>query len=61
MLRIKETNPTYGADYELENGDILYAMDWNGERYEISNGTYWTPVYQEVDEDEFEIIGFEKH
>lgn len=62
MLKIKRTNPQCGADYELENGDLLYTIDWNGERYEISDGTYWRPVYAEEENGNggFDIVGFKK-
>lgn len=72
MLKIKNENVNwvgYLADYELENGILLFDSDWNGEIYregfdpktKKNNGRYYRPVYKEVDEDEFEIIGFEEN
>lgn len=55
-----------GVDYTLENGTKLYLMDWNGEIYTngFNNGSHtylgYRPVYKEISEDEFEIIGFEE-
>lgn len=72
MLKIKNENVKwvgYQADYELENGILLFDTDWNGEIYtegfdpktEKSNGRRYSPVYKEVDEEQFEIIGFEEN
>lgn len=43
----------------LDNGIILIEIEWNGERYSGEYGEY-RPVYQQVGEDDFEIIGYEK-
>lgn len=75
MLHIKEIRP-YPADYELENGDILYESDWNGTYYyNKQTGETWTPIYryqaeginiEELDKNSrewlkaVEVIGFNK-
>lgn len=66
MKKIKETNCKYKVDYVLEDGTELYEADWNGEIYsngwkngKDTNRTY-EPVYEQVEEDEYEIIGFEE-
>lgn len=41
----------------LENGEILLQNEWNGEAYHTENARYF-PVYNQVDEDEYEIIGY---
>lgn len=41
----------------LENGEILLQSEWNGECYNTGNTSYY-PVYNQVDEDDFEIIGY---
>ena len=72
MLKIKNENITrvgYLVDYELENGILLYDTDWNGEIYtegfdpvtEKNNSRSYKPVYKEIEEDQFEIIGFEEN
>lgn len=52
---------TYGLDMYmpvfLENGIICIDKEWNGERYIINNMEI-IPVYEEVGEDDFEIIGY---
>ena len=52
---------TYGLeDYLpvfLENGAILIETEWNGERY-LSDGKEYRPLYNEVEKDNTEIIGF---
>ena len=76
MLFIKEINPCRCADYELENGDVLYKSDWNGICYHDSKTKEtWTPIYRfqaeginldELEENSekrakaVEIIGFNK-
>lgn len=71
MLRIAEKDVVhlgYLVDYKLENGVLLYDMDWNGERYNEgfdprlvrNTGMAYLPIYVEVAEDEFEIVGFEE-
>lgn len=32
---------------------------WNGESYKINSSYNLYPIYQEIDEDNFEIIGYE--
>jgi hypothetical protein len=76
MLKIKERNVKnsigHEVDYILENGVELYSIDWNGEIYsqgylrkdkfqlgENLNYSY-RPVYKEIGEDEFELLGFEE-
>lgn len=61
MLQIKRRNVVHVGhmfDFELENGELLHGSECNGEYYETENGIY-DPVYKMIDEDEFEIIGFE--
>lgn len=41
----------------LENGAILLQSEWNGEHY-FSDGKEYAPLYNEVEEDDSEIIGF---
>ena len=41
----------------LENGEILLQNEWNGEAYHTENARYF-PVYNQVDEDDYEIIGY---
>lgn len=67
----KNSNIEYIVDYE---GKKLYLFlnDWNGEyytdSYEFDNdefiykktGLCFRPIYVEVNEDEFELLGFEK-
>ena len=66
MLRIKNEDVKIAGhyfDYELEDGTLLHSSEWNGEDYTLKiNGVeaVYKPVYKEVDEDEYEIIGFEK-
>lgn len=64
--RFPETS-IYGMDAHmavyLENGIICTEKDWNGERYTIKrNGKEleFRPVYKEIYEDDFEIIGYEE-
>lgn len=58
---------TYGIDWTetfLENGVILLDSDWNGEEYcsLCPDGVkrWYRPVYEELGDDEFEIIGYEE-
>lgn len=58
---------TYGINWTqvfLENGVILLDSEWNGEEYIVrgldGSEKVYTPVYSEVDEDEFEIVGYEE-
>lgn len=47
------------VDAFLENGDILWETDWNGEIYSNEEiGKKYRPVYKQIDE--FEIIGYEE-
>ena len=32
---------------------------WNGEYYEIDSNNRLLPMYKQIDEDEFEIVGYE--
>ena len=49
------------VDAFLENGDILWRKDWNGEIYgNPVTGKEYRPVYEQVGEDDFEIIGYEE-
>ena len=31
---------------------------WNGEKYILGNGKSYRPVYRQLDEDDYEIIGY---
>ena len=42
----------------LENGEILIEKEWNGEKYILGNGKSYRPVYRQLDEDDYEIIGY---
>ncbi len=42
----------------LENGEILIEREWNGEKYILENGRSYRPVYRQLDEDDYEIIGY---
>ena len=41
----------------LENGEVLIQKEWNGECYNTGSKNYY-PVYNQCDEDDFEIIGY---
>lgn len=41
----------------LENGEILLQNEWNGEAYHAENARYF-PVYNQIDDDDYEIIGY---
>lgn len=43
----------------LDDGTILFMFDWNGEKY-IADGYDYIPEYKQIDEDEFEIVGYRK-
>lgn len=58
MLKFEKYAPL-GFDYQLEDGELLHYTEWNGEYYETENGIY-RPFYKQIDDDEWEIIGFEK-
>ena len=71
MIKIKEKNVKWvssTADYELENGVLLFSKDWNGEIYgngfdkenKIETNKEYKPIYKEIAKEEFEIIGFEE-
>ena len=53
---------TYGLEDPLnvflENGEILIEREWNGEKYILENGRSYRPVYRQLDEDDYEIIGY---
>ena len=52
---------TYGLEHNLpvllENGAILIDTEWNGECY-LSDGKEYRPLYNEVEDDDTEIIGY---
>lgn len=50
------TNLERLADWLFQHGDC----GWNGGEYDV-DGYYLRPVYKEVDEDEWEIVGYELH
>lgn len=71
MFKIIETKLSNGLDYVIKNKNLiifLYNMDWNGEIY--AKGYYhdgverkdysYKPVYKQLSEDEFELIGFKE-
>lgn len=58
MLKFEKYAPE-GFDYKLEDGELLHFTEWNGEYYETESGIY-RPIYKQIDDDEWEIIGFEK-
>ena len=37
---------------------ILIEREWNGEKYILGNGKSYRPVYRQLDEDDYEIIGY---
>lgn len=56
---------TYGthwcSEVFLEDGTILWHQDWNGEEYnDTDTGKRHRPVYEEVEDGNFEIIGYEE-
>lgn len=56
---------TYGthwcSEVFLEDGTILWHQDWNGEEYNDNDtGKRYRPVYEEVGEDDYDIIGYEE-
>ena len=65
LTEFKEKFPqvsTYGLEVPLnvflENGEILIEREWNGEKYILGNGKSYRPVYRQLDEDDYEIIGY---
>lgn len=54
-IKIQKAYPFYGIDFVLVNGEILNTLDWNGELYELPNGTLYKPVYKGD-----EIVAFER-
>lgn len=53
---------TYDANYDplaifLENGTILLDSEYNGEKYNLNNSTFY-PVYRFLENDEIEIVGY---
>lgn len=71
MFKIIETKLSNGLDYVIKNKNLiifLYNMDWNGEIYTkgyYHDGTQrkdysYEPIYKEIGEDEFKIIGFKE-
>ena len=64
MAEFKQKFPeisTYGLDHNspvfLENGAIFIDSEWNGECY-LSDGKEYRPLYNEIEEDDTEIIGY---
>ena len=60
LTEFKEKFPqvsTYGLEDPL-NGEILIEREWNGEKYILGNGKSYRPVYRQLDEDDYEIIGY---
>lgn len=65
MVRVKSTHVKHVsayADYELENGILLFSTDWNGEIY----GTGFDPINESDDKNEYrpvyeneEVVGFD--
>lgn len=61
-------DPNKCVDAFLENGERLCRQNWNGEMYgdsinpetERYTGKEYRPVYKQIDEDEFEVIGYEE-
>ena len=56
---------TYGLNLfnvvYLDNGEYLLDTEWNGETYIVlDSGKEYRPVYKKIDEDDFEIIGYEE-
>lgn len=49
---LEQNSPVY-----LENGIICIDTEWNGYQYSTDKGTI-IPVYEEVEEDDFQIIGY---
>lgn len=45
------------AEY-LENGVVLLNSEWNGEEYTLANGDRYRPAYRQVDEDNYEYVGY---
>lgn len=66
MLEIKRSNfkeTGHFYDYKLNNGTYLHESEWNGEVYTVKQGKeekIYKPVYKEITEDQFDIIGFEE-
>ena len=74
MLKVQESNVKNNLgnyiEYVLENGIELYLIDWNGEVYlngylrkdkqGENTGYRYKPVYKEVGENQFILLGFEE-
>lgn len=66
MKKIKRYGTIEQIDYVLEDGTELFTMDWNGEIY--TNGLKelkdtnkrYRPIYNKINDDEYEVIGFEE-
>lgn len=57
------TGYTFGSVYPhellfLDNGDVVDRNTWNGDEYLDGN---YIPVVKEINEYEFEIVGYEKY
>lgn len=70
MLTIKNNSSAIydQVDFELSNGILLFSQDWNGEEYgtgfdprtKRNDGKRYKPIYQEIGNDQFDIIGFDE-
>lgn len=45
--------------YYLENGVVLLESEYDGEEY-FADGKCYKPAWNEIDTDEFELVGFEE-
>ena len=53
---VSNNSPVY-----LDNGVILIDTEWNGEIYiETSTKKEYRPIYNQLGEDDFEIVGYEE-
>ncbi len=68
MLKIKKECVNVNGhwfDYELENGVLLHANEWNGEDYTVikdGKEVVYKPIYADKPNvnDGFDVIGFEE-
>lgn len=68
MLKIKKECVNVNGhwfDYELENGVLLHATEWNGENYTVKEKDreiVYKPIYANKPNvnDGFDVIGFEE-
>lgn len=71
MLKITNYSHSFynNVDFELENGILLFEKDWNGEIYGTGfnpgtgkdDGLRYIPIYDELKNDQYEIVGFETY